>query len=106
MNAFQKAGIWRVSLLLAMLWVLPVNAATQWVDLEFKAGGVVLLDHHKTSIRTDLADRLRALAQHNPPPRLRVSAAKDANYNDVAAVLTLVQKAGLKINMDGIDDGH
>jgi biopolymer transport protein ExbD len=77
------------------------QASPRWVEMEFRAGGKIILDHQPTSVRTDLVEKLQLLAMQSP--RLRLIPSKSANYDDVAKALALVQKAGLEINMSGID---
>jgi biopolymer transport protein ExbD len=79
------------------------QASPRWVEMEFRAGGKIILDHQPTSVRTDLVEKLQRLAMQSPRPRLRLIPSKSANYDDVAKALALVQKAGLEINMSGID---
>lgn len=78
----------------------------RWVDMEFKHGGRVILAHRTLLVRTTLATRLRYLAKQNPSTRIRLIPSKFAAYDDVAKALTLVQKAGLSINMSGMQKGR
>jgi len=97
--------ILRAILLLAcLLKPTAAGAETRYcTDMGFIPHGGIMLGGYRTAIGPDLDRRLAAIARSPETHRICIWATKDTAYQEVAKALAAIQKAGLYINMTGIE---
>jgi biopolymer transport protein ExbD len=82
-------------MLLAASAIARAVPATSPIDITVAADGSVLWNSDVFAHVADVEPRIKDAAQHVPQPEFRVHPDRRARYQDVAAILALLQKYGL-----------
>jgi biopolymer transport protein ExbD len=100
----MKVRLGLTSFALGVVAVLASAALGQqaMVMMDIQPGGIVILDHEKTSVQTDLERRFNEIARRVPRPVLLLKVSPTVRYDEAARVLSMAQRADLEIDMEEV----